>query len=392
MPGYTEGIGDMNRRKKPPFDATRLLALMEESEVELLLASTRHNIRYLTDGYYYPLYMWDAHARRTQYLSFACIPRNSIADSFFVGRPGEREVIQEAGVWIQQCYESEKIGSLSAAARIVEVLKELNLDALRIAVELPSLPADAFGVLKDLLPDAEFVDAVPIMDRLRAVKRPEEIELIHEGTKKNLEALEAVLTSGRDEVTTEEIAQRVAREFRKRELHFLYALVCAGPGFFRAPSKKRSWKRNNVLHIDAGGLIDGYVVELCRMGCLGKPSGLAVDLLQGCRDLENVVLNTIRPGVGADSVQLIADAFLDHYSLGTYGSFIAHGIGLVHHEDPVINAHSSDPLQEGMVLSIEMEFRHTEVGHVKIEDMVVITKTGNEVLSPKGGDWFLSNP
>lgn len=78
----------MNRKYKPPFDATKLFALMEESEVELLLASTRHNIRYLTGGYYYPLYMWDPHARKTQYLSFACIPRHCLDDSFFVGRPG----------------------------------------------------------------------------------------------------------------------------------------------------------------------------------------------------------------------------------------------------------------------------------------------------------------
>jgi Xaa-Pro aminopeptidase len=91
-------------------------------------------------------------------------------------------------------------------------------------------------------------------------------------------------------------------------------------------------------------------------------------------------------------VQRIADAFLEEYPLGTHGKFIAHGIGLVHHEDPVIDAHSSDLLQEGMVLSIEMEFRYPEVGHIKLEDMVVITKTGNEVLSPEGRDWFLSNP
>jgi Xaa-Pro aminopeptidase len=64
----------------------------------------------------------------------------------------------------------------------------------------------------------------------------------------------------------------------------------------------------------------------------------------------------------------------------------------VHHEDPVIDTHSKEILREGMVLSIEMEFRHTEAGHVKIEDMVVITRTGNELLVPAGGDWFLSTP
>ena len=282
--------------------------------------------------------------------------------------------------------------SLSTAARMVEVLKQRNLDALRIAVELPSLPADVFELLKDRLPHAEFVDAVPMMDKLRAVKRPDEIEIIREGTKKNQEALAAVLTSGKAGVTTAEIADRVAEAFRKRELHFLYALVCAGPSFFRAASEKRSWRRDHMLHIDAGGMLEGYIVELCRMGYLGKPSGLAEDLLQGCRDLEKAVLATLQPGVEARTVQSRADAFLNEYPLGEYGKFIAHGIGLVHHEDPVIDAHSNDLLQAGMVLSIEMEFRHGDVGHVKVEDMVAITQTGNELLIPPGNDWLLSNP
>ena len=109
---------------------------------DLILVSTRHNTRYLTGGYYYPLYMWDDHARRTRYLSFLGIPRGEVGGSFFLGRPGETEVMREAEVWIPHCYEGEKISSLSIAAALVEVLKQRKLTAKRIAVELPSLPAD----------------------------------------------------------------------------------------------------------------------------------------------------------------------------------------------------------------------------------------------------------
>ena len=307
-------------------------------------------------------------------------------------RCGETEVMREADVWIPQCYEGEKIASLSIAAKAVEILKQRSLDSARIAVELPSLPADVFGVLKDRLPNAEFVDAVPIMDGLRAVKRPDEIERIREGTRKNQDALAVVLTSGRDGATTAEIADRVAMEFRERGLHFLYALVCAGPSYFRAPSAKRNWRRGRILHIDAGAMIDGYIVELCRTGCLGKPSGAAEELLRGCRDLESAVLEVLHPGVPAASVQGSADAFLADYPLGDNGKFIAHGIGLVHHEDPVIDTSSEYPLEEGNLLSIEMEFKTPEVGHVKIEDMVLITRSGNAILSPGGEDWYISDP
>jgi Xaa-Pro dipeptidase len=377
----------------PPvsFDLQRLFDLMRGAEVDVLLASTRHNIRYLTGGYYYPLYMWDAHTRGTQYLSFIAIPRGSLAEALFIGRPGESEVLEEAGLWLGRCVETAGIGTQPAAAKVVEVLKELNLDGGCIAAELPSLPADAFRILVDGLPKASLVDAVPIMDALRARKKPEELAIIREATRRNLEAVAAVLTSGKDGETTAELAGRVAREFGKRELHFLYALVCAGPSYFRMPSQKRTWRRGNLLHIDAGGMLQGYIAEVCRTGYLGRPSALADELLRGCQELEQAVLRVLRPGVQAGEVQRRGDELLKVHPLGQHGKFIGHGIGLVHHEDPVIDLRSTASLLPGMVLSLEMEFRHADVGHAKIEDMVVITESGHELLGPDGGQWYVSN-
>jgi Xaa-Pro dipeptidase len=374
------------------FDPQRLFELMREAEVDLLLASTRHNVRYLTGGYYYPLYMWDAHTRGSQYLSFIAIPRGSLADALFIGRPGESEVIEEAGLWLGRCVESTGIGTQPAAAKAAEILKELDLDGGCIAVELPSLPADAFRILVDRLPKANLVDAVPIMDALRALKTAEEVAIIREATRRNLEAVATVLESGVDGETTARVADRVAREFGKRELHFLYALVCAGPSYFRMPSQKRTWRRDNLLHIDAGGMLQGYIAEVCRTGYLGRPSALADGLLRGCRELEQAVLRVLQPGVKAAEVQRRGDEFLKAHPLGKHGRFIAHGIGLVHHEDPVIELNSTASLQPGMVLSLEMEFRHADAGHAKIEDMVVITEGGHEQLGPDEGQWYVSNP
>ncbi len=374
------------------FDAQRLFRLMKQARADVLLASTRHNVRYLTGGYYYPLYVWDAHTRGTQYLSFLVIPADRLEEAFLVGRPGEGEALEEAGLWLRRCYEGSGIGTRPAAAKTVELLKGLDLDRGRIAVELPSLPADAFQVLAEGLPQAELADATPILDALRAVKSAREIRILREATRRNLEAVAAVLTSGRDGETTAQLAGRVAREFGKRDLHFLYALVCAGPGYFRIPSERRHWRRDSLLHIDTGGMLDGYIAETCRMGYLGRPSTLADRLLAACGELEQAVLPALRPGVPAGEVQRAGDEFLRAHPLGSHGKFIAHGIGLVHHEDPVVDLRSAEPLEAGMVLSLEMEFLHPDAGHVKIEDMVTITGTGSELLGLAGGDWYLSSP
>jgi len=373
-----------------PFAVARLAALMEKARVDLILASSRHNIRYLTGGYYYPLYIWDGHTKRTQHLSFLGIPRDSVEDSFFIGRPGEKEIMKEADVWVEPCFEARMIGSLATVERAVAVLKERHLDSGRVAVELSTLPADAFDALRREVPKVEFVDAADVLDPLRAVKSAKEIELMRDGTEKLLEAVGHALGNGRDGETTLETADQVKVQCGVRGLHFLYALVCAGPSYFRAPSRKRTWNAGRPLHIDSGALTDGYVVEVCRMGCLGRPTTLVDDLFHACRELETAVIAEMKPGVEAKTLHARAREFLSKSRFGDYGKFIAHGIGMVHHEDPVISPESTQLLEAGMVVSVEMEFRQPEAGHIKIEDMVVVTKDGGDVISPGADSWIIS--
>jgi Xaa-Pro aminopeptidase len=75
------------------------------------------------------------------------------------------------------------------------------------------------------------------------------------------------------------------------------------------------------------------------------------------------------------------------HRLPSHGRFVAHGIGMVSHEQPEITPTNARPLEAGMVLSIETEFIHPEVGHVKIEDAVAVTGSGCEGLGDRGREW-----
>ncbi len=373
-----------------PDNTKRLFTLMNASNIELLLVSSRHNIQYMSGGYYYPLYVWDTHTRRTQYISFLVIPHGQLDKTFYVGRPDETEVIEEAELWFPQCYEGTKIESISITKALIEQLKERKLTTKRIGIEYSALPADVCELLKGALPNATFIDAVPLLDGLRAVKNQAEIDIIREGTKRNVEAQEAVLTACRSGISTTEMSELLREEFRARDLHYLYALICAGPHFFRVPSTKRNWTSNNVAHIDAGAFFHNYIIELCRMAYMGTPSKEAEILFQACHDLKQIALTTLKPNIEIGSIQRTAEDFIRSHPLGEYGKFIAHGIGLIHHEDPVVHRESTAQLEVGMVISIEMEFRTRDIGHVKIEDMVVITETGPEVINSTDA-WFTSN-
>ncbi|MBZ5590561.1 MAG: aminopeptidase P family protein, partial [Acidobacteriia bacterium] len=201
-------------------------------------------------------------------------------------------------------------------------------------------------------------------------------------------AIQAAFAAGRPGITTAEIARRVEREMTSRDLTFLWAFTCAGPGTLRAPSSAR-WEQGRVLHIDAGGEEGDYLADICRMGCLGEPSPLAKDLHAACLEVQARVRQIVRAGLPCRELVREGERAVREHRLASYGRFVAHGIGMVSHEQPDLSPTNARPLEAGMVLSIETEFVHPEVGHVKIEDAVAVTQTGCEGLGDLGREWHI---
>jgi Xaa-Pro aminopeptidase len=142
-----------------------------------------------------------------------------------------------------------------------------------------------------------------------------------------------------------------------------------------------------VLHIDAGGEERDYLADICRMGCLGEPSPLARDLHEACLEVQQQVRQLVRAGLPCADLLREGEQAIREHRFSPLGRFVAHGIGMVSHEQPAISPTNPRPLETGMVLSIETEFRHPEVGHVKIEDAVAVTETACEGLGDLGREW-----
>ena len=370
-----------------PFDAGKLNRLMEEAGLQLVLACTRHNVRYLTGGYAYHFLSRAPRFGRSQYLPFVGLPRGRFDEAFYVGRVDERSQIETEGLWIFHRI-ATPLGTVNAAEGVVQAARQLGITEGTIGVEMSFLPGDALLTLQRGLPKVTFVDATPVLEELRAVKTPGEVAHLRTVYDRVAEAIQAAFAAGRPGVTTAEIARRVEREMAHRNLAFLFAFTCAGPGTLRVPSSAR-WESGRVLHIDSGGEEGDYLADICRMGCLGEPPPLARDLHAACIEVQGRVRQIVRAGLAGGELLREGEQVVREHRFAQFGRFVAHGIGMVSHEQPTLSAHDARPLEAGMILSIETDFIHPEVGHVKIEDAVAVTESGCEGLGDLGRDWYV---
>jgi Xaa-Pro aminopeptidase len=268
----------------------------------------------------------------------------------------------------------------------VKALSRLGLTSGRIGVEMPFLPADAWLALQAALPKVELVDATPLLNELRTVKSDEELAILRTVYAGVAESIQAAFRGSRPGDTTRDIARRVEREMAEREISFLFALVCAGPGFLRAPSST-TWEPGQVLHIDAGGTRRDYIADICRMGCIGEPGPLAKELHAACLEVQATSRAVIRAGVPCRDIVSAGEDAARGYRFGRYARFVVHSIGMVSYEEPEFSPDSPRILEQGMVLSVETDFLVPETGHVKIEDAVIVGGNGCEGLGDTGREW-----
>ena len=370
-----------------PFDAQKLNRLMDQAGLDLVVACTRHNVRYLTGGYAYHFLSRAPRFGRSQYLPFVGLPRGRFDEAFYVGRVDERSQIETEGLWISHRI-ATPLGTVNAAEGVIQAARQFGITEGTIGVEMSFLPGDALLALQRGLPKVTFVDATAVLEEFRAVKTPAEVAHLRTVYDRVAEAIQAAFAVGRPGVTTAEVARQVEREMAQRDVAFLFAFTCAGPGTLRVPSSAQ-WESGRVLHIDAGGEEGDYLADICRMGCLGEPPPLARDLHAACIEVQGRVRQIVRAGLAGRELLREGEQVVREHRFAQFGRFVAHGIGMVSHEQPTLSVHDARPLEAGMILSIETDFIHPEVGHVKIEDAVAVTENGCEGFGDLGREWHV---
>jgi Xaa-Pro aminopeptidase len=299
-------------------------------------------------------------------------------------------------IWVQNVKNNQWFSD-QAGKDTADFIRQLDLAKGTVAVEKCFIPVNTLEALHKELPQTRFVDALPILEELRAVKRPDELVTLKEATEEIIESMLTIMRSTKAGTTTREIAQRLHLEEIRRGLNFEYCLVSAGPNFNRAPSDAR-WEKGDILSLDSGGNKDGYLGDLCRMAVMGKPTPLMQDLLAEVRAVQAAARRAVQAGrIGGEIYEeaLAEQARCPH---GDEMAFLAHGMGIVQHELPRLTnsgpipyteTHANRPLDAGMVLSIETDLKNKEVGFVKLEDTVVVTEDGWEAYGDRGRDWVV---
>ena len=378
-----------------PFDQATLDRLLDEQSIDVVIATSRHNVRYLLGSYSHFHRNFDA-IGADRYLPAVAYRRGEPAEAFAVGAAVDRGQHEVAPPWVPTLFDTAQ--SAEETARLVaDRLRAQGLARATIAIEGSFAPHRFVAELQAALPGLRLVEAAGVLETLRTIKRPEELTLLREAADGIVAAMAATVATAGPGITKRELADRLRAEEEARGVAFDYCLSAMGTSMNRAPSDQ-PWRPGEVLSLDSGGERDGYIGDLCRMAVLGAPSREADELLDEVRAIQDAARAPIAPGTLGRAILETAEERRRGSPHAEVIDVVAHGMGLVAHEPPRLDpdapprravTHHDRPLEAGMVLSIETTARAENVGFVKLEDTVVVTEDGWEAYGDDHRDWMV---
>ena len=377
-----------------PFDNHLLDRLMDEAHIDVALTTSKHNVQYLLGGHRTFFFDRMEAMGPSRYLPVLAYPRGAPEQASYVGHGSERFQHVLNPFWTPEVYTGPADSAVSMQKTIGH-LRKLGLKPRRIGVEFPFLPADAAMLLQQSFPDAEIVDSLLVLERLRARKTPDELLKLRLATDLVVDSMLTVIEGHGPGVTKQEIVDALRREETNRGLVFEYCLITAGQSLNRAPSPQK-WQYGEIMSVDSGGNYQGYIGDICRMAIQGEPDAELEDILSEIETTQRAAMKAIKPGaIGAEvyeaGLQVVNNSrYTDHID------FLVHGIGLVSHELPRLTNRTRDPykpedarcpLESRMVLSVETTLQHPRRGFIKLEDTVEVTEIGHEVYGDRAHGW-----
>jgi Xaa-Pro aminopeptidase len=229
--------------------------------------------------------------------------------------------------------------------------------------------------------------AADLVEALRMVKSAAEIELIRRSVQLNSEAFARAMEKLRPGMSESALAAEIDYQMRLlgAERPAFDTIVAAGPrtAMPHAQPSSKTIRRNQLLLVDMGASREGYASDMTRMAFLGQPGRKVRELYSAVLEAQLAAIETVRPGALAGDVDRAARRVLRAH--GVEKAFVhstGHGLGLEIHEGPRLAKGVRTPLEAGMTITVEPGVYLEGFGGIRIEDTVVVTSSGCEVLTP----------
>jgi Xaa-Pro aminopeptidase len=340
-----------------------LLERLDREGLDAMVVSDLANVRYLT-GY---------------------VGTNGIA----VLGPGRRLLLTDSRYALRARAQTRGVEVVQAArdllARAAEALDEAAPGG-RVAIEAEHMTVASHQRLVAALPALEIVPTTGIVEDLRVRKEPEEVAAMRDAAAIVDRALDALAdrplagTPERDVAWTLEGALRAAGA----EGVSFPIIVAAGangavphhePGLEPIPGE-------GLVVVDLGARVDGYASDCTRTFATGPVPEELERAYAVCREAQAAALAAVRPGLAAKDLDAVARDRIAEAGYGdAFGHGLGHGVGLHIHERPWVRRDGGETLEPGMVITIEPGIYLEGTGGVRIEDLVVVTEDGCEILS-----------
>jgi len=248
--------------------------------------------------------------------------------------------------------------------------------------------------LNELLPSrVKLKDAPSTVERLRLIKDDQELALIREavhlGARLFDRAIE-VLKPGIKEVEVAAEMEFAARKAGADGMSF-DTIIASGPrsALPHGRASSQPIKPGAFVVCDFGVILSGYCSDQTRTVWVGDASAKARKVYDAVKEAQQAAIDAVRAGVTAGEVDGAARKSLTEAGLGKYFTHsTGHGVGLEIHELPRVANGQKEILKPGMVITIEPGVYFPGKWGVRIEDMVVVTAGGCEVLTPTGKDFL----
>lgn len=291
-------------------------------------------------------------------------------------------------------YASQAPAEVHNAAEVV--IEQVNLWR-RLASHLTDRPVGRLGYESHVATgrDLARLEHVPIslspaaelVEKLRAVKDPSEVESIRAAAGLAALALEEAVAGVKAGQSEFEIAAALEHALRRRgsEWHPFPTIVASGPrsALPHARTSHRVIERGDLLLLDFGAQVDGYCADLTRMFVVGgNPDERQSAVHEIVRKAQQLALSGIRAGMTSRAADALArDHIAGHGFADAFGHSLGHGLGLEVHEAPRLSPVAEDPLPVHAVVTVEPGIYFPGWGGIRLEDDIHLGPEGPELLS-----------